>query len=409
VNAEILSNPRHFIPFWFEEKRLRVKGNLVLNSTDTVYELSMVFNVMWLDYKERLHRFNSDMDDDERLRGFPEMDLTKALEEFLESKRQEALDEIRTAIKYRGEAADELRRFLVAATGKADEIELAALAHLLWQVKRKMFNKKVKDHQMVIFKGSQGAGKTEAIKILFSPIKAWFKGASLKEITDDRWKFLFRNSYVVFCDELQHAEWASVDALKNIISAEEFESRKLGTNIYDNVHQNCTFVGASNRSVGELIRDPTGMRRFFQIETLARMNWDEVNSIDAFKIWQSIDETKNDPYIAPFKSQIHALQSDLILPDPEDDFVNHFQLLENVSDARSKFVTNGEMYMAYSLYVRRNGERQKPSNTFHRKIQGNGMKAFVDRQGHSGSKGYLLTQKSFDALNNFRRDHTLDF
>jgi len=358
----------------------------------------MVFTAMWLDYREEIRAFNSEQK--VKLRPFPEKDLVKALDEFLEVKRQEALAEIMASVKCSGENRDELKRFLFAVTGKYDEVELAMLAHLIWQVKRKMFSKKVFNHTMVIFKGLQGAGKTEAIKMLFNVIRYWFNGASLKEITDDRWKFFFKTSFVIFCDELQHAEWASVDALKNIISANEFASRKLGTNIYDVVAQNCTFVGATNKPVGELIKDGTGMRRFFELQTLPKMDWDIINTIDYIKIWQGVDENREEPYIAPFKDKILEKQQELILPDPEDEFIHQFDLLAGSKAEKIKFVQNNELYQAYSVFTRQNGERQKPSISFHRSIKGKGLEA--GREGKSGVRGYYVTQKSYDMVSKFK-------
>lgn len=408
TKSDVLANPRLYIPYWFGQKRLGVKANLILSEQDQSFELDLVFNVMWLDLKQELREENAGREVNDRIRGFSEGDLTKALEEFLEAKRQEAMNEVRNSLKCDGENLDELRRFLIAATGDCDEIQLAVLAHMLWQIKRKMFHKRVKDHVMVVFRGAQGAGKTEAVKILFSVIKAWFKGASLKEVTDDRWKFFFKNALVVFCDELQHAEWASIDALKNIISADEFESRKLGTNIYSSVRQNCTFVGASNRPLAEIIRDNTGMRRFFEIETLTKMDWDEINSVDVQKIWQGIDENRNEPYIRPFKQKISALQADLILPDPEEDFLSHFNLTSGPKESPGRFIANSDLYSAYVLFMKRNGERTKPSNAFHRKIKGMGMKLLEVRQGHKGERGYQISEESIQHITQYRNDHLFE-
>lgn len=406
-SEEVFRNPRLFVPFWFVQKKLNVISNLILNEQDEAFELDLVFNGMWLDYRQQLHGFNAELR--VPLKGFSERDLTKALEEFLEVKRREALVEIRELIKCTGEDFAELRKFLIAATGKCDDISLAVLSHMIWQVKRKMFSRKVNDHIMVVFRGDQGAGKTEAVKILFNVIKAWFKGASLKEITDDRWKFFFKNAFVVFCDELQHAEWASIDALKNIISAEEFESRRLGTNIYSNVRQNCIFVGATNRPVAEIIRDNTGMRRFFEIETLSKMDWTAINNLDIKKMWQGIDESRTEPYTRLFKSEIAALQAELILPDVEEDFLNHFGLKASNNGQQTKFLSNSDLYAVYVQFVSNSGERQKASNKFHQKIKGLGMKLFECRQGRRGERGYQLSTEAIEMLALYRTKNHFNF
>ncbi len=405
--AEVLSNPRMFVPYWFKLKNLKVTGNLITNSENKSFDLNNVLIGIWLDYSEAINGANTNRD--RRIKGFPERDLVKAIEEYLEVKKIEALEEIKAAIMCKEESLDELRRFLIAATGMCDEVALAGLAHLIWQVKRKIFNKKVRDHLMVIFKGKQGVGKTEAIRILFSPIKAWFKSASLSEITDDRWKLFLRDGFVVFCDELQYAERTSVDALKNIISADTFETRKLGTNIYVNVVQNCTFVGATNRSVSEMIRDNTGMRRFLEIESQHKMDWDLMNSIDALKIWNGVNESSEQTYINAYKKEIGVRQELLILPDSEQEFLGEFRFLDGSKDIMSEFISNGDLYAVYCLYVKRNGERQKPSNVFHRRVKHCGLKDIAERQGHNGDKGYRVTKTTSNLIQKYRKENTFTF
>ncbi|MBL7670746.1 MAG: hypothetical protein JNM39_09685 [Bdellovibrionaceae bacterium] len=393
---DILTDPRLFVQYWFKEKNLTVKANLILNEQNQTFDADLVFKSMWLDYKRDLFTENSERSSDERIRGFVEGDLKKAFEEFLEKKRQDALNIIRESIKSSGENLGELRRFLIAATGKCSEIELAVMAHSIWQVKRKLFNRKVKDHVMVVLRGPQGGGKTEALKVLFEPVKAWFKNASLKEVADERWKLLFRNALVIFCDELQHAEWASVDSLKNIISSDELETRILGTNTYSNVRQNCTFIGASNRPLAEIIRDPSGMRRFFEIETLPKMDWQMINNLDVLALWRGIDENCNETYIEPFKHEIGIIQKDLILPDGEEEFIGYFNLLD--SSTEREFLSNNAVYKLYEHYCKQNGERTKPSVGFHRKIKGLGLRQYEDRHGHHGERGYQLSLASHEKI-----------
>jgi hypothetical protein len=403
--TDILKNPRLFVPYWFESKELIVKGNLVLGKGNRAIELSMVHNSMWLDSREDLRAYNAEVEPKHRIKGFPEQDLKKAVEEFLEVKNQEALGEILITIKYTGEPPTELERLLIAMTGKCDPVEFVVFQHLLWQIKRKLFGKKVFEHMMLILRGRQGAGKTEVVRRLFSAIKAWFKCTSLREITDERWKYFLKSAYAVFCDELQHAEWTSVDALKNIISSEELASRKLSTNTYDNLIQNATFLGASNKPLTELIRDSTGMRRFFEILTLDKMDWGVINQIDTLKIWRSIDENQDEPYIQPYLEEIRGIQSQLIVPDTEEEFLREFQLdtLGPPLDS-SVFLSNAALYSVYTAYCEHNGERKKSSIHFHKKVKAYGLKKNETRFGRSGSRGYLVPETIKALLLKYKAD-----
>lgn len=400
---EVLKNPRIFVRYWFEENHLTVKSNLVVSDDGTINDLNLLIGSMWLDYRDELRRYNEAAE--KEIRGFPEKDLTKALDELQEEKRQDALDEVRTQIGYTGEDDVEIQRFVTAMTGRADEVELAVVKHLLWQIKRKMFGKKVSEHMMVIFRGRQGAGKTEAVRALFMPIKSWFKNASLREVTDDRWRHFLKDAYVIFCDELQHAEYASVDALKNILSAEALDSRRLGTNNYDNLVQNATFLGASNKPLPELIRDPTGMRRFFEITTLDKMDWETINSVDPLRIWRSVDEHRNEPYIALFKDRIREAQSELIVSDPEEEFLQEFGLLypQPPTDT-SVFISSSAFYSVYESYCKRNGERQKTHGNFSKKVRARGLDRLASRNGHGGYRGYLVPELTRAVLLKYKGD-----
>jgi hypothetical protein len=404
---ETLQSPRQFIPYWFGQKKLKVAGNLIITDLNEVQPKKLVFDIMWLDYVEHIRHFSLENNDKKAPKKFPEKDLEKAFSEFLAYQQKAALDDVRRKLKCTGENLDELRLLLKAMTGRCDDLELGVLSHLLWQVKRKLFNLKAKDHMMIIFRGKQGGGKTEAIKILFSVLEPWFKNASLKELTDDRWKHFFSNTYVAFCDELQYAEFADMDSLKGIISAEKVEARALGTNTYDNIRQNSTFVGASNRPVAELIKDSTGMRRFFELLTLDKMDWNTVNSIDVTKLWQGIDENRESPYTRPFKAEIEVLQNELTASDSEADFLSEFGLIaEDSPTPRTYFLTNAQLYSSYNEWANRNGERPKAGSAFHRKIKGMGLRAFADKQGNPATRGYWITGAIKDALENYRQGNS---
>ncbi|MFP2929486.1 hypothetical protein ACLESO_30665, partial [Pyxidicoccus sp. 3LG] len=65
---------------------------------------------------------------------------------------------------------------------------------------------------------------------------------------------------------------------------------------------NTTFIGASNVPIQDLIRDPTGMRRFYQTDCLDHLDWNAINAIDPLAIWLSVNERlefKDTPLAVP--------------------------------------------------------------------------------------------------------------
>ena len=72
-----------------------------------------------------------------------------------------------------------------------------------------------------------------------------------------------------------------------------------------------SLIGASNKTLDELIKDTTGMRRFIQLNwaDLNEAGWAIINGIDYLGLWKSVDETADDP-LKPFKDYTRARQEE---------------------------------------------------------------------------------------------------
>lgn len=215
----------------------------------------------------------------------------------------------------------ELTRFVEACTGATRDLDLAVMAHWLWQVKRKMTAQTVTNHIMPIFIGSQGSGKSTAVEKLLSCIGEYRADISVSALADERNYHSLEESFVIVCDEMQGCDRTDVDRLKNMITASVTTARKLYTNVRDKIPQNASLIGTSNKMIELLIKDDTGLRRFHVVPCAAKMAWNVLNSIDYLKIWKAIDESKVDGYISRVLPQLRDEQEANRVATPVEDYL----------------------------------------------------------------------------------------
>lgn len=182
-------------------------------------------------------------------------------------------------------------------TEVGEEITIAVLKKFIWQVKRKMLGVAVTHHLMPVFYGSQGCGKTIFVSKMLEVLGSLWEITDFSRLTDNREATLFDN-YALFLDEMHKADRAEMDGVKGVITKAQHSYRPMGTNSTAKAPMNSTFIGCSNRLLQQLINDPTGNRRFFQIDfnsQSAEPEWAFVNSLDFAAMWGSVDHLAEDP------------------------------------------------------------------------------------------------------------------
>jgi hypothetical protein len=216
----------------------------------------------------------------------------------MEDQKKVILDRLREALGFAPASEDLLGRWVTAVTGTLDPVDRAVMAHFLWQVKRKLFGLAVEHHMMPLLHGAQGCGKTTAITKLTSPLKDLCDSpGDLQMLADPREAFRLNRAYVMFFDEMAKANRMDVDTLKNRITQDTLRWRALNMNRIAAGPNNATFIGATNTSVTDLIYDPTGIRRFYQVECRNPCDWATLNDLDYVTLWRSIDENGPSPVV----------------------------------------------------------------------------------------------------------------
>ncbi|MFE1597516.1 VapE domain-containing protein [Methylobacterium sp. ID0610] len=225
---------------------------------------------------------------------------------------------------------------------------VAVLKKFMHQVKRKIRGLKVKDHLMPVITGTQGKGKTTFVRAMLAAIEELVLGVDFKMIEDERnidiWK-----SYILFIDEMGYASKANVDTVKNAITSEVLTRRPMRTNTQVTIKQNATFIGCSNKELAQLIKDPTGIRRFVALLFSNEPDWEFMNQIDWLLLWRCVDIEGADP-IAPFKGLLAEAQEEAREKGRVEHWLEEFR--PETSDEFKRCLDNGRIQASviYSLY-----------------------------------------------------------
>lgn len=187
----------------------------------------------------------------------------------------------------------------------------------LWQVKRKMSGLPIPQPMMTVFEGPQNQGKSHFIeKHLLRCVPPMFFGkANFTQLLDSR-NHDIKRKYVIWLDEMEHAEKADITTLKSFMTSLYEESRTMYTNSGATVANNTTLIGCMNGTLSQAIRDSTGYRRFVSLVFMKNkaMDLNEIHrlldEVDWLALWKSVDETSDTQPSERVREAIQAQQSD---------------------------------------------------------------------------------------------------
>jgi hypothetical protein len=166
------------------------------------------------------------------------------------------------------------------------------------------------------------------------------------------------NNYIVLFDELQGAERTDMNALKKQITTVDNSYRKLHTHIVLTVPQRCSFIGATNKPLAENLSDSTGMRRFWEINALQKLDWDSIGAIDYVELWQGIDESKERGYLVEnMLEQVLTKQADMVNHDDLDVFLTEMLVKPEGEDGLE--IAANKLYSCYVIWASNQGIHSK--------------------------------------------------
>ncbi len=335
----IFDRPSAFVAHWFEINNIKYTAAGQLQNSALVSKpglsVGTLNDYVWLDYleaakqREREVRSQDEHDGKKtsyRLERFRRSDLDSALNIYREEAAETYKEGLRLQLKHRPELIEAsergLSRFLDALCGEGawSKLDLAVLQHFCWQTKRKLFGNRALYHMMPVFVGrKQGTGKSTIVRHhLCAPLK---EVTIEKEVSDlsrseKEWPAL-TNNFICFLDELAGARLAEIETLKSLITKDTIDVRIYHTQSQKKAPMTATFIGTSNRDISEMIRDSTGMRRYWSINCASSMNWEIVESLNYLEIWQGINENlAKGEYVSSHWESISAHQEAMVTQDP---------------------------------------------------------------------------------------------
>lgn len=401
-NLESLKTARQFVESQLEESGFIILPNGQISRNGKNIEVDEAIDFITLNFSDIV----ADLSKDERknFRQIPREYIRMALTEKIQSVAFEALENLKVQLSFEDTGHSEIEKFQLALTGSKDELALACIKQFVWQVRRKLFGKSVTNHLMVVLFGQQGSGKSRALEKLLNPIWSLVLPTIICDIVDERFQPQLSKHFVAFIDEMAGSSRADIEKLKRIITAESVKVRKLGTNTGIHVAQNCTLLGASNKELVQIIKDTTGMRRFFELKTLPKIDWDTINSIDYIKLWKSIDEENNHGFLDGVKQELAIHQSDLVSKDSVDEFVNEFNILPETDNDTA--ISTNELFSYYKKWAIQSSIKYPLDKaTFGKIFKSKGFDPYQKKESGKSVRGFFINEDNqLSELNNDNQD-----
>lgn len=143
-------------------------------------------------------------------------------------------------------------------------------------------------HLMPVLYGEQGSCKTFTIEHFLSPIREFYSVVGFELFDDNSKMYDLSVMPVMFMDEMSGVSKSDVEKVKGVMHAEcRLLRQAYGKAVTRTLVS--SFIGATNRDISTLLRDETGNRRVFQIET-PRLSRGDVAKFDMLAIWRSVNE-----------------------------------------------------------------------------------------------------------------------
>jgi hypothetical protein len=179
----------------------------------------------------------------------------------------------------------------------------ASLSQLIWQIKRKAAGLKVWDHLFLnIYSSQNGSSKSYFASSFGNTLSAlFFECGDTNIFEDTRFVETFNQYLLIMFDEMAKFDAKDVAKIKALTSSGSVLKRKMRTTSVGQIKNISTFIGTANRSLVEIYHDPTGMRRFVELE-MAELNKEQtkerltlIDTIDWLAFFRSVDENGESP------------------------------------------------------------------------------------------------------------------
>lgn len=358
---DILRDARRYVNRWAEQK-----GGYISPHD---------FSEIHLQHNEDVIKYNIANPDKKKMaRPIMKCLLESALDVYIKQQPEKQKAAIRAKIACVTPNLEPLKQWVKAVTGQVKEDDLYVMAHWVWLVKRNCLELPVVHHIMpIVTSKDQGGGKSTAVRNLYGPIEELALELKMPQAVDERSFTMFTNHLVGFFDEMAGAEKVEIADFKRNVTSSTLTYRPMRTNAQVKIHNRCTFIGASNNSIFDIIKDTTGIRRFFPIDALTMLDQPTIKNMDYLSLWQGVDEKEPRGYFELVKEQIASKQAQLQMKDEVVLFVEENHILP-IPDKPLVEVNGKMLYNEYRLHAANSGIRYPVgSQVFYKKLRALGL------------------------------------
>lgn len=367
VNS-VINDPVDYVTWWYE-KQLKAS---------TAPE-AITFDDVWVDYIMDHRRAGG-------FKSFKQGDLKSAWTIVMRKAKLDRLRSVLTSLKtVTAEDLEPLQAWIKAVTGASREADTVAMAHWIASVKRLGFDQDVRYHLFISVKGKQGSGKSTAIMKLTHPLKAVRLTMNADEVGDpNTFKEMSYNA-VIFLDELASMHKADKEKIKKQLTTSSNSYRPFYSQERVEVPRRASYIGGSNNHIAEIFNDPTGMRRFYQLEAQDRIDWDAINAIDYVQLWQGVDENK-DYFTEQHLPLLDKVQQSYVNKSDVEEFLDQYNLSSNANEDK-RYVALDLLFQEYLKHSKSSGcIYQKTKSGFKRALESRGFLSAEGRHGTTRSR-----------------------
>lgn len=244
------------------------------------------------------------------------------------------------------------------------EIFTMLMKHFTWQIKRRSSGMSTYYDLMIAIFGSQGIGKSYVMNSIFTAVLEDLYTASitLEDILDKNNARLLIDQYLINIEELaKSGDTLNVDTgakFKKLLTDEIVTYRPFFTQEIAKDPIRASFISTANKHIYTLIKDPTGMRRFFeftsQLEPNSRVNdedslWLKDNAI---KFFRSIDENRSKGYWeidSSIGKLITEIQNSYSITQTDEWLINNFTKDLSLTFKQSEY-TEKDIFNLYKAH-----------------------------------------------------------
>lgn len=260
--------------------------------------------------------------------------------------------------------------FVERITGNRSSLDVCAFRHWMWQAKRGIMRMPVTGQMMLVLVGLQGKFKSKVAALIGRELGEFLVTSQVGDVFGSfAGKDILAQAGVVVFDELDGVTKTDMLTIKNTITAGKIRSRPLYSNSLVERTLRAAMIGTSNSSVDIQLQDPTGMRRFWQVNmsNLTPAQYKDLEeNFDFIGMWKSIDESRPDGYYLDEKEAMNKVQNEMRTATPLEEFfedhnVSRAKIEEAVGRAYTVNLKKGDLLRLYSIWMKEHGQKWVPN------------------------------------------------